>query len=90
LLVWAVLAGGALGGCKSDEAIICEKLDACHLLPSGPPTKSDPDGFQENDCEYQVANELKPSARDKCAECVSSHSCGEIQNACRATCNPPY
>jgi hypothetical protein len=83
LLVWAALAGGALVGCKSDEAIICEKLDACHLLQKGP-------HFQETDCEYQVENELKPSARDSCAECVSNHQCGEIVNACRTTCNPPY
>jgi hypothetical protein len=83
LLVWAALAGGFLGGCKSNEAIICEKLDACHLLQKGA-------HFQESDCEAQVANELSPGARDKCAECVSDHSCGEIVAACRDSCNPPY
>ena len=85
-----MLSGGALLGCQSDQGEICEKLDACHLLPKGPPTKSDPDGFQENDCESQVENELNESARSKCADCVSSHACGEIQDACRASCNPPY
>jgi hypothetical protein len=90
LLLWVALGAAPLAGCKSDAAAICEKLDACHLLPKGGPTKTDPDGFQENDCEYQVENELQPSMRAKCADCVDGHACGEIVNACRSVCNPPY
>ena len=85
----AVLLGAA-SGCTSDEAAICEKLDACNLLPEGKPTKHDPDGFGEDDWESQVENELGEAEREKCAECVEGHSCGEIQAACRDVCNPPY
>ena len=87
--VLAGLLGGLSAGCKSDQAVICERLDECHLFPSGT-SPQEPNGFGEKDCEYQVENELNSSYRDKCANCVSKHACGEIQDACRAVCNPPY
>jgi hypothetical protein len=90
LLVLAALAGGALEGCKSDQTVICERLDDCHLLPKSGPTAQDPDGFGVNDCEYQVENELNESFRQQCSECVTAHPCAEIQDACRTVCNPPY
>lgn len=85
----AALLGGAAGGCKSDEAVICEKLDDCHLFPAGTSAQL-PHGFTEKDCEYQVKSELDPDAREKCSKCVSEHACAEIQDACRGVCNPPY
>jgi len=85
----ALLLGGAAGGCKSDEAVICEKLDDCHLFPTGTSAQL-PQGFTEQDCEYQVKNELGSSSREQCSHCVSEHACSEIQSACRAVCNPPY
>jgi hypothetical protein len=87
---FAVFLGVGAWGCKSDEATICEKLDECNLLPEGQPTKNDKDGFQVDDCERQVENELGKAERERCAECVTSHSCAEIQDACRTDCNPPY
>ena len=69
---------------------MCRELDACNLLPEGKPTKNDRDGFGADDCESQVENELSEAEREKCAECVDGHACGEIQDACRDVCNPPY
>jgi hypothetical protein len=89
-VVTAALVGALTGGCKSNAVEICERLDSCHLLPKGEPTPADPNGFGVNDCEYQVENELDTSYREKCADCVASHDCNQIQDACRAVCNPPY
>jgi hypothetical protein len=89
-VVTAALASCLAGGCKSNATEICERLDSCHLLPKGQPTTADPNGFGVNDCEFQVENELDTSYREKCADCVSSHACEQIQDACRAVCNPPY
>jgi hypothetical protein len=87
--LFALLLGGAAGGCKSDEAVICQKLDDCHLFPTGTSAQL-PKGFSEQDCEYQVKNELNSDFREKCSRCVSEHACGEIQDACRTVCNPSY
>lgn len=89
-VVTAALASVLAGGCKSDATEICERLDSCKLLPKGQPTTADPDGFGENDCEFQVENELDTHHREKCADCVTSHACDQIQDACRTLCNPPY
>ncbi len=91
--VWLVAlasSGSVTAGCKSEEAVICERLDDCHLLPNAPPTSQNPEGFHEKDCEVQVQSELGESNRDKCSDCVSTHSCDTLQDACRAVCNPPY
>src|SRR3954463_4373049 len=84
------LASALCGGCKSDAAEICERLGSCNLLPKGPPTTADPGGVGQNDCEFQVENELDTHHQDKCADCVTSHPCDQIQDACRTLCNPPY
>jgi hypothetical protein len=89
-LVSAAVAGVLSGGCKSDQTVICERLNECHLLPITPPTAADPNGFQLKDCEYQVESELSSDNRDKCSACVTGHSCETLQDACRAVCNPPY
>jgi hypothetical protein len=91
--VWLValaVSGLVTAGCKSDEAVICERLDGCHLLPNAPPTPQNPEGFHENDCEVQVRGELGESNLEKCSDCVTAHSCDTLQDACRAVCNPPY
>jgi hypothetical protein len=91
--VWLValaVSGSVTAGCKSEEAVICERLDDCHLLPSAPPASTTHEGLSEKDCEVQVRSELDDSNRDKCSDCVSSHSCDTLQDACRAVCNPPY
>jgi hypothetical protein len=88
VLFLAVVLGCAQWGCQSDAAAICEMLKACNLLPTDPddPKKS----LTEAHCESQVDNELGSGSRDKCADCVDSHACGEIRDACRSVCNPPY
>lgn len=89
LLVLAALVAGVTGGCKSDEATICERLDDCKLFPSST-SPQEPNGLTEKNCEYQVENELSSSDRDRCANCVGGHACGEIRAACKDVCNPPY
>lgn len=77
----AVAAALASVGCRSDGSAICSKLDACHLLPAG-------DGFDEKTCVAQAEDELGDEQRSECADCVSSHGCGDIVATCRSECAP--
>lgn len=82
------ILGCAQWGCQSDAAAICEKLESCNLLPKDDedPKKS----LTETRCESQLENELGDADQERCADCVDSHSCEEIQSECRKVCNPPY
>jgi hypothetical protein len=80
-----LLAALALG-CSSDAGDICDRLDACGLLPEG--KTSSGESYGAEDCEEQVEDKVSEARRERCARCVSSHECGEITTACRADCQP--
>jgi hypothetical protein len=86
LVVWAALGGVFSAGCQSDSAAICEKLFDCNLLHDEAPSSENPPGFSHDVCESQVDNELSESLVEQCADCVDSHSCAEIPDACRSVC----
>jgi hypothetical protein len=67
-------------GCESDAGEICGRLEECHLLPDG--------NFDADKCEDQVEQKVGKKRREQCAECVSEHECGQIQDACRSVCAP--
>jgi hypothetical protein len=80
--IWLATALAVLAaGCKSDATTICDKLAACHLLPTG-------NGFDANVCAGQVANELSESDQEACANCVSDHGCADVIESCRPPCAP--
>ncbi len=68
-------------GCHSDATTICSKLASCNLLPSG-------NGFDESECEGQVAGELGEQDRAACADCIDAHACSQIIASCRPECAP--
>jgi hypothetical protein len=77
---WACLLLVVGTGCQSDAGEICGRLDECHLLPNG--------NFDTDKCEDQVEQKVGKARREQCAECVSEHECGQIQDACRSVCTP--
>jgi hypothetical protein len=78
LLPLLVLACLALLGCASDESVICDRLAECDLL----------DGLSVADCEDQASQQVPEDRLSKCAECVEDKECKDIQDGCRAHCEP--
>jgi len=73
------LLGPLLAACSSNESVICERLEACELLPSG---------LNASDCEEEAASQVSEERLGRCAECVEREDCEAIPEACREDCQP--
>lgn len=78
-LRFSVLACLSLLGCSSDESVVCDRLAECDLLP---------EDLSAADCEDQAATQVPEDRLSQCAECVEDHDCEDIQDDCRAFCEP--
>jgi len=77
-LRFSVLACLSVLGCSSDESVVCDRLAECDLLKE----------LSMADCEDQAATQVPEDRLSKCAECVEGHDCKDIQDDCRALCEP--
>jgi len=79
---WFALVGAlALLGCTSDEETICARLSECQLLG---------EGYSEEKCGADVGVHVDDDRLERCAECVTSEPCDELQDTCREHCEPIY
>lgn len=83
-LTLSFLACLAVFGCASDESVVCDRLAECNLLKD---VSTDED-LSVADCEEQSASQVPEDRLSKCADCVESKDCEDIQEGCRSLCEP--